>query len=399
MDGTIKATILASDMETELRKSKGHQFIKSREFGLTTWASMYMMRRSVHTMLNAIRAESGYIKRLETISDGDLPSNALEREELRNFLQLDVISKLMMLIETTFALSDALSAKGSEVPRKLAYYGLGVIERFQRLLQDPSSNSRIMLARILALPSPSKFSIGTTEREAMQWLTDGTCKNFSARLMAWASFYRNHSIAYNKLKHGLSLTTGYHVRDETGVDAKQFSLSFAYDRVGERKRPLPTNIVYMSGQIHEGAWFDTINIIPFSEENLNLYVNLATEIDNWIGYIVDNQLTRAENADETYLPGRYAPDKKAYTVIYMCNQNESGRDLGSLRDFFQNIIKEMYINPDRTSLIEFFFSNDKAAPKLLSIFKAWNSATISFSPAHESAPAVKSEIRLLSTSR
>jgi len=53
----------------------------------------------------------------------------------------------------------------------------------------------------------------------------------------------------------------------------------------------------------------------------------------------------------------------------------------------------MYINPDMAELVEFFFSTDKAVPKLLSVLNTWRSTPMSISPMHESAPPARIELQ------
>jgi DNA-dependent RNA polymerase auxiliary subunit epsilon len=152
-------------------------------------------------------------------------------------------------------------------------------------------------------------------------------------------------------------------------------------------------IRFSSGRALEDVWFDTINIIPFSENNLSLYVNLASEIDDWTQYIVDNQMGWAENCGKVYLPGRLLVQQKVYNVEYKCKVDEFRDLLDDLRPTLDDIVKRMYINPGRASSVFFFFGTEKALPKLLTKFNRWRSATISISPKHSDAPPVKSEIR------
>jgi hypothetical protein len=372
--------------EVELKKAKATEFVASKEFGLATWSSLFIIRRSVYTMVNAIKAESAFVKQLEAFQS-DLPKEPLEKEELRDFMQLDVIGKLMMLIETVYALSDALSTSKCDVPGKMAFYGPGIVLRFLQRVER--NDGKAILARVLALPNSTDLPIEDNERIALAHLSVKTCETFLESLRDWAHFYANHSTIYNKLKHGLSLSTALHVKDENGVEVKDFSLSFAYDRVG--KRSIPPNSLFVSGQLFEGKWFDTVNIVPFSENNLTLYIKIASEIDEWTGYIIDNQMTWAENCGKVYLPGRLSLQEKSYRVSYRCK--ESGDVLVDLRSVFQKIVKQMYINSNRSNLMTFMFSTDKSVPKLLSVLNTWHSATISISPQHKTAPPVVSELR------
>jgi hypothetical protein len=180
------------------------------------------------------------------------------------------------------------------------------------------------------------------------------------------------------------------VKDENGLDVKDFSLSFAYDRIGNKKST-PPNSLFMSGQALEGTWFDTINIVPFSESNLTLYISIASEIDQWTEYIIDNQLTWAENCGKIYLPGKISLELQSYQVCYRCK--EFGEISTHLRTAFEKIVKQMHINPNRTNLLTFMFSLDKSVPKLLSVLNAYHSATVSMSPEHKTAPPVVTEIR------
>jgi hypothetical protein len=231
--------------EIDLKKAKANAFVASDAFGLATWNSLFLVRRSTHTMVNAIKAESDVVRHFElVVGQVDMPQDALEREELRNLLQLDVISKLMMLIETIYALSDALSANKYDVPKKLTYYGPRIVSRVQEMLKASNQRNAI-LSKILALPSPAELTSVHGEVAALTKLSDATCQTFAERLTAWAVFYDNHSIIYNKLKHGLSLTTAHHVKDDSGVERKDFSLSFAYDRVGGRRRMWPPNSLFL----------------------------------------------------------------------------------------------------------------------------------------------------------
>jgi len=374
--------------ELELKQAKATEFIRSKEFGIATWSTLFIVQRAVYTMANAIKAESLLARQLETFSSV-LPEQLSEREELRDFLQLDVISKVMMLIETISALSDALLANMYEVPMRMTFYRPGTVSRLLYELNE--SNGRAHVAKILALPDPSSLPVGDREKTAFATLSDRTCDTFLGCLRAWADFYYNHSIAYNKLKHGLSLSTGLHPKDENGVEVKDISLSFAYDRVGKRRRKTPSNSLLVRGQLLDGSWFDTVNIIPYSEENLILYTNMAAEIYDWISYIVDNQLTRAENSGGVYLPGRLSLRERSYQVSYRCKEFQGAR--ANLRSAFHKIVKLMYINQNRTHGMSFVFGIDRSVPKLLSSFSVWHSATVSASPDYETAPSVVSEVR------
>jgi hypothetical protein len=292
-------------MNVAEKKVKKFDFIHDY-FTESAFTQLALFDRNAKNLINAIGielmlCESLEKKQFETGLRGEF---LLEAQQ---FLQLDVLAKIMMLIEGFLALSDAISdpAKGyAGIAKAMTEYGLSLkfIERFNAKQVD--------LWKLAGLPELKKLPITEQEKEELKLVFDETVKMFEQFFATIIRFYESNKIPYNKFKHGLSLISGMQLKNPqqqivatviAALDTKPNPPDFTCFEMNQRL--VPPNI----------GWFNTVCFVPPSEMGSHrLIINSLLGV---IPFLTTNHLFYAVNCGEDYFPLKQNPDGKYVPML------------------------------------------------------------------------------------
>ena len=170
----------------------------------------------------------------------DLPDlNVLDRLRIRQQIYLDVISKILILIESTMVLVDSLSRPTySDLLENMTNYQFTYLYSILENIRQEKYNMR----PILGLYDITKIDILTSEeRKILSKIYSESQKVALDKLKILVEFYDDFRIIYGKTKHGLTIRSGF-------VPNSQFNLheSFliCYDRKYEKD--IPKNYIIRS---------------------------------------------------------------------------------------------------------------------------------------------------------
>ncbi len=93
-------------MSLEYKKKNYKKFIESESFTISTFTQLLLFRRNINALYQLINSETKLLDDLLTSED---KTNSFEKNEKIGFIHLDIMSKVMMMIEGLSALLFALS--------------------------------------------------------------------------------------------------------------------------------------------------------------------------------------------------------------------------------------------------------------------------------------------------
>lgn len=307
----------------------------------------------------------------EKIERGEFQTGLTEDflSETKQFLYMDALAKIMMLIEGLLALSDAISdpAKGyPKIAETMASYrdsaNLAFIGKFRA--------QQIDLQRLAGLPDLNKLSMTQSEKDIIMKAFEETEMVFERLLNVVITFYECNSIPYNKFKHGLSLIPGMKLKNpQQQITA---SLLTALDR--RSRAPSCTTIETRESLVPpQVGWFNILCFVPSPQ--IEIYESIITPLRSVISYITGNHLFYAVNCGEDYFPGELG-DGKFTPKLLLLPGSPFGQAPG--KEQLEPIIKKILENMNMPSMkfhFDLSFSQEIIA-KLLESFQAHGSALI-----------------------
>jgi hypothetical protein len=353
-------------MNVEEKKVKKFDFIHSY-FTESAFTELALFDRNAKNLTNAIGielmlCESLEKKQFETGLTGEFLSEA------QQFLYLDVLAKIMMLIEGFLALSDAISdpAKGyAGIAKAMTEYGLNLrfIARFKAKQVD--------LWKLAGLPELKKLPINEQEREELKLALDETVRMFEQFFATIINFYECNKIPYNKFKHGLCMIPGMQLKN-----SHQQIVASVIAALDTRDKPPDYTCFEMKQRLvpPDIGWFNTVCFVPPPQKgNYGLIVKSLTGV---IPFLTSNHLFYAENCGEDYFPLKLNPDGKYVPVLLFpkdsryLKEDEKRR----LEPIIQKATQNMNI-PKTTFNFKWDFSDEKMA-EVLKSFQDHGSALI-----------------------
>jgi hypothetical protein len=288
----------------EEKKTRKFDFIRSR-FTESAFTELALFDRNSKGLISVIRLE---MMLHEKIEKGEFETGLPEKflSEAKQFLYMDVLAKIMMLIEGLLALSDAISDPAKGYPRiaeAMASYRdssiLTFIERFRARQVD--------LRKLAGLPELERLLITGPEKDTLKDAFNDTEKVFEKFLGTIINFYECNSIPYNKFKHGLSLIPGMQLKNP-----QQRTVALVLTALDKRSRaPSCTTIETKERLVPpQVGWFNILSFVPSTQkESYELIIN---SLLSTISYMTSNHLFYAANCGEDYFPveniqGRYVP--------------------------------------------------------------------------------------------
>ncbi len=353
-------------MNVEEKKAKKFNFIHEH-FTESAFTQLALFDRNAKNLINAIRIELILSEKLENKQfETGLTGEALS--EAQQFLYMDVLAKIMMLIEGLLALSDAISdpAKGyAGIAQAMTEYGLSLqfIARFRA--------KRVDLWQLAGLPQLEKLPINKQEREELKLALDETVKIFEQFLATIIHFYECNKIPYNKFKHGLSLIPGMQLKNP-----QQQTVASVLAALDTKDKPPDCTCFEMKERLVplDVGWFNTVCLVPPPQKgNHELIINSLLSA---IPFLTSNHMFYAVNCGEDYFPLKLNPDGTYVPMLLFPKDSRylKEEEKRRLEPIISKVAQNMNI-PKMTFNFNWDFS-DKRMAEILRSFQDHGSALI-----------------------
>ena len=354
-------------MELEEKKRRQFDFIRDH-FTEPALTELALFNRNSIGLINVIRLEMALHEKIEK---GEFPTGLPEQplSETKQFLYMDALAKIMMLIEGSIALSDAISDPAKGYPNladAMTSYRdssiLAFVEKFRAKQVD--------LQRLAGLPVVNKLLITESEKDIVRKAFEETENAFEQFLNVVISFYECNSIPYNKFKHGLSLIPAMNVKNPQG----QMVMSLLAALDNRKEKPSCVTIETPERLVAPPlGWFNILCFVPSPQ--IEIYESIITPLLSTISYITGNHQFYAVNCGEDYFPGELADGK--FTPRLLLAPGSPYLQAGGneqLEPVIRKIVRNMNM-PTMTFNFNMTFSKEIVA-KILEGFRNHGSALI-----------------------
>ncbi|MDF2736926.1 MAG: hypothetical protein K0S93_782 [Nitrososphaeraceae archaeon] len=330
-------------MLSKENKIKNYEdFIKSDKFGIDSWKTLLMFKTNSTHILTTLTLYEILIKRL---NEGkiDFTADSMTKTIINQFIYLDVISKLEILIESSLVLIHALSHNYNQVASLMLYYDTNLINTAINKI----TNQRYNLKRVFGLPNISRLSIlSKEERKYLVNEYDVMEKVLYSRLLYLIKFYNKFRLIYGKYKHGLTIVPGLNSFPSSNAlpinpEYKfENSMLVGYDR--KREIDLPSSYIKVTEEVDENKWeyFNTLTCVRFNSELTNEISTTISYLKALIPYLADNHLAYAKNCGEDYLP-YYYQDNTTFGLLFSNKDNLNEDDVLYRNEITKKIIPLM----------------------------------------------------------
>jgi len=246
----------------EEKRAKCESFIKSNNFGLDTWMIIHHFLTNANIVLYTIKL---YHDSVKNVDKSEIVGNLGQQNLLRikQHVILDMVIKLVILIEIILVLVDALSTGYyKSIPEKLTYYSFESVYQYIEKITNNKYNWR----KILGLAQLSKLPISKDEKN---YLFKDYQRNYAMikeALTKFAEFYDKFRIIYGKYKHGLTIQSGliYHSDEILKLEK---SILVCYDR--RQKTRMPKSYIESIPSRDYDNYFNAIGILSFNQQLLS----------------------------------------------------------------------------------------------------------------------------------
>jgi len=334
-------------LNREEKIKKFDKFIRSKEFGIDTWMTIHLFKNNCRYVLTTLKLYGILIKRLD---EGNIPNtlSSMDKVVVKQFILLDVIMKLEILIESTFVLIHALSKDRNSVPRLMVYYDMNLIGT----VIDKIKNRKLNMEKTIGLLKISRLPLLSNEEK--KYLVNDYAEiveKIYKKLDTLAEFYENFRLIYGKTKHGLTVDPGLNLIAEPNTPEQpnhdiQFEDSLLIGHDIKRKKDLPSGYFVSWNKVNteEGEFFNTLTCVKFNKEFIDNVTKIISILEELIPYICENHMTFAQNCGESYMP--YFHDHKNGKVgLIFSKTNSTEKEVIKMRnEITKKIIPIMNIN-------------------------------------------------------
>jgi len=324
-------------MNVEEKKIKSRQFI-AEEFTLAAHSAIALFHHNVQNLSNVFRLEGIFLEKIEK-GEVDAGLSAEEQSEVKNFVLLDGLAKIMMVIEGFFALCEAVSnpKKGyRHLARSMAYYPTQDINDFIERLKRQEVNLRTLFR----FPDAAKLKLESEELVFIEKKFNDSCQLLEKTIREIVEFYECNRIAYNKFKHGLSIIAGMKMTPKDPVEGEFPSmLLYALQRSGKREPPCLCHKSKESFMPEGLEWYDTVSIIPHWANTFKKYGNMMINAVLMVEHVTQNHLDWASNCGEDYFPLKWMGKGQYRPILYLPYKLE-----GSDKEMHERIVSKIVSN-------------------------------------------------------
>lgn len=299
-------------MNIDEKRVRSRQYISSPEFTETTFSVLVLFHGNVANLTRAFSLEALLLDKLDKGEiDHRLPSDILD--QVKGFILLDGLAKIMMLAEGFFALVSALSDKKRGyrgVPKAMANYRQGYIDDFIERFQK----GKVEMYKLAGFPEVDRLNLTQQDKEFISRLLNDSSSHLGEIIEDIITFYQCNRIPYNKLKHGLSVLSGFRL---SGSRKRELAPSWvvALHHSGVEGPPCAHLKATTSIKPNELEWYDTIAIIPYERATFERQSAVLRNLLVLIEHIIRNHLDRASNCEEDYFPAVRRPDGSHGAII------------------------------------------------------------------------------------
>lgn len=324
-------------LNPEEKKKQWELFKNSDKFGHSTYFVLGIFQLNTKIILNTIRVYDILATKLEEKINFEMSQKGILG--IKHQITLDLVGKLMSLIESTLMLFHAVSKGYSEIPTIITYYPTSMLDQ----VIDDFIEKKYNMRKILGLAELEKLNLDNDERKILSICYQETGKDIENRLKEWAEFYKKLRIIYGKSRHGLSYLMGIGKELQSFNDIPNYedSLIVAFDRKDKSKLPPNTIAIDPKNEKKNDPWFDIQSWLKIKKTYFNSVGKILHEMEEIIPYVIENHLLYAENCGEDYLPIKIHENRIDYGVFYGSKQNDE--DEKTLSKISERIGKNMLI--------------------------------------------------------
>jgi len=325
-------------MLTEKEKlAQRDSFIVS-SFGIDTFHTLFMFKQNSLGTLSTI----GFIGQLiEKIADKNIfPTNLSEEQiiQIKQYLILDIISKLLTIIEGLLVLVHSLSVDYTTTTKNMIKYPLNL----QWMVIKNLLQNKYDLEKVFALPSITELPLTTEEKTDLKCIYQKNSSNIREALLMLGKFYEKCNIIYNKSKHGLSLSPLSFISPISKKEFENSSLS-AFDHKNNESDMPKDHYISTLDNNSDSIWFNVESRVNFNKKLFSEIGTVINHLEILCTTVVDNHLTFANNCGQNYLPVHETSSGK-YSISFLIN-NASGNEIKLLETLNKKILENMLVNP------------------------------------------------------
>jgi hypothetical protein len=286
-------------------------FLRSKKFGIDTLMTIYLFRNNTQYILSTLKLYQSLITQSD---DGYISNNISQMDKVvvKQFILLDVIMKLEILIESTLILIHSLSKDYSSIPKFMVYYDMNLIRTVIHKIENREYN----MEKILGLMNISRLPLLTKEEKKFLVNDYSNMANkMYSKLDILVEFYERFRLIYGKTKHGLTINPGQNLSSDPNYYKQsrhnpEFENSLLIGHDIKRETDLPNGFLIGSnkGSTNEGEFFNTMTFVKFNKKLTEQLQAISSILEEIVPYVCDNHMTCAKNCGESYLP--YFHDKK-----------------------------------------------------------------------------------------
>lgn len=326
-------------MLTESEKlAQRDTFVKST-FGLGTFHTLFMFKQNSLGILSTV----GFIGNLiEKINDKNTFPTKLNDEQLiqiKQYLVVDIISKLLTIIEGLLVLIHSLSIDYDTTTKNMIKYPQGLVwDIIHDLNQDKYDFEKIM-----ALPPVDDLPLTNEEKNGVKnfYQKSNSCVKESLKVLG--EFYQKYNIVYNKSKHGLSLSPLGFLENQKDRTFANSSLSAFDHKNNEDLMPKNYHVVTPDDN-SDAVWFNVESRLNFNKKLFGEIGDAINNLEALCSTVVDNHLTYANNCGQNYLPVHTTTPGK-YSISFLNTTSMTEKEIKLLEILNQKVLKDMLVNP------------------------------------------------------
>lgn len=289
--------VIAMDLEEKRKRFK--DFMRSDLFTLTTFAYLNLVSNNIKLMVDLIRLEGVLYDKVEKCEISYSGSEEA-RTSIKHLIHLDALSKIMMILETFFALAQALLGDYKDISAKMMKYHQRNIDKFVReIIKKRLDKGQIW--KIAGFPSLEKLNLNMGEEDAVAKVLERSANDIADFLRRLAQFYLDHKSLYNRFKHGFSMMVGFqNPQDKIGI-------AMALDRkTNFQGRFLRAT----EGLLLEGLdWFNLLSLLPHTSPTFEYYSKILNDLTLVPYEMIQNHLSYGYNLGEDYLPQKIISER------------------------------------------------------------------------------------------
>jgi len=268
--------------------------MESINFGKGAYYTFFIFNVNVNYSIRTVELYSILVKKL----DGDLIKHGFDDKQMLRVKQqivLDMLSRLMSIIESTFVLLYGIKQGYEKIPKIMTYYELTAINSTINNIQKRKFNMR----KILGFCDLSKIELSDIEKRVVAQEYKKTSTKIYDMLDNLVKFYEEYKIIYGKTKHGLSYYTG-----GGNLDSEiKFENSIVIALHKQELKKMPKNTIISDNKLGiDIPWYNVQSVLKINDNLFKTMGELIHNLPEIVKYVCHNHLTFAENCGENYLP-------------------------------------------------------------------------------------------------